>query len=229
MKGKTKMFKIDNENFDIEYAFLEAYESSAGARRLIFDLEIGAKRKDFLFHSHEIHLDFDIRLEIEKLLAIYPDQIKKWTDIAGKIITWREPEWDEPESDYPEKALLYVLDHEKVYDGRAELKNVNDKLFIHIKAFVDIFVGDKCYKRTPLEIETELHFNGILCGVKPSEEDIAILGISGAWEDRYIEKAKPYFNVDDFEFIENINGASIMMPGRMQERFYDRAKNGRYD
>ena len=88
------MFKINNENFDIEYAFLEAYEASHGAKRLIFDLEIGAKRKDFLFHGHEIHLDSDIRLEIGKLLVIYPNQIKKWEDIAGITIEWHESEWD---------------------------------------------------------------------------------------------------------------------------------------
>ena len=227
--AEIKTFKIDNENFDVEYAFLEAYETSAGAKRLILDLEIGAKKKDFLFHGHEIHLDSDIRLEIDKLLAICPNQIKQWTDIAGKIINWDEPEWDEPESDCPEKALLYVLDDEVVYDGRAEFKNINDKLFIHIKALIDMFVGGKCYKRISLEIETELHFNGILCGVKPSEEDIVILGISSEWEDHCKEKAKPYFNVDEYKFAENINGASILIPGSMVERFYDRAKNGRYD
>ena len=223
------MFKINNnENFDIEYAFLEAYEASHGAKRLLFDLEIGAKRKNFVFFEHRIHLSSDIRLEIGKLLAIYPNQIKKWEDIAGITIEWHEPEWDEPESDAPEEAFLYVLndeESEEVYDGKAEFKNINDKLFIHIKAFVDMCVGSKWYKRIPLEIETELHFNGILCYIKPDEWP----GISDRWEDHCKEKFKPYLDADDYKFVENINGASIMLPGGMREKYFDRAKNGRFD
>ena len=212
------MFKINNENFDIEYAFLEAYNASDRAQRLIFDLEIGAKRKDFVFNGHEIHLDSDIRLEIGKLLVIYPNQIKKWEDIAGTTIKWHEPERDEPESDYPEEAFIYVLDDKEpddVYDGKAEFRNVNGKLFLRIKAFVDMYVGSKWYKKLPLEIETELHFNGIAYCDWP--------------EDICKEKTKPYLDADEYEIVENIWGASILMPGSMKEKYFDRAKHGRFD
>ena len=102
-----------------------------------------------------------------------------------------------------------------MYDVKAEFKNVDGKLFLHIKAFVDMYVGSKWYKELPLEIETELHFNGIAYGDRP--------------EDICKEKTKPYLDADEYEIVKNIWGASILIPASMKEKYFDRAQNGRFD
>jgi hypothetical protein len=183
----TKLFKIKNENFNIKYAYLDAFMNET-ENVLIFGLQVKAGNKDDMFSGYDLHLNSEI------LLKIKPNEIKKWQDITGKIIQWD----DVPEDEQEPHALLYVFEHEQVYNAKIEFKNIDNKIFVKLKALCDIYADNDFSNNLPLEIETEVDFFGILCG-RTSEEECK-------------NKINPYLDISDLKYVQNKYGVSLMIP-----------------
>jgi hypothetical protein len=128
-------------------------------------------------------------------LKIKPNEIKKWQDIAGKIIEWEYYPEDEDEP----HALFYVFEHEEVYNVKIEFKNMDNKIIVKIKSLCDINWTKKYSNNIPLEIETEIDFFGILCGKDTTEKECK-------------NKIKPYLDVDNLKYVKNKYGVSLMIP-----------------
>lgn len=193
------MFKVKNQLFDIKYAYLDGYINDND--QLVIGLQIKATKKNNhskveemntpdLFYSKE-----ELLFNSEILLKINPYQIEKWQDIVGQKIEWKDYNEDEKEP----HALLYVYEHEEIYNATIEFINRNNAIMVKIKAFFDIHSGKKPSDNLPLEIETEVVFLGILCGKNKTEEAC-------------IKNINTFLNIETLMFVQNKYGVSIMVP-----------------
>ena len=90
------MFKVKGENFEIKYAYSYAFINYY--EELVLGLYIKAEEKNDLFSGSDLHFNSPI------LLKFKPNEIKRWQEIAGKIVEWDDfPEKDDVEP----HALLY--------------------------------------------------------------------------------------------------------------------------
>lgn len=182
------MFKIKDENFNIKYAYLDAFVDEDD-KLLKFGLQIKGEGKDNLFDGYEPLFNSEI------LLKITPDEIKRWQDIAGKIIEWEYY----PEGEDDPHALLYVFEYEEIYNAKIEFKNRDNRMIVEIKSLCDINWTEEYSNNLPLEIETEIEFFGILCGKDTTEKESK-------------KEIKPYLDVDDLKYVQNKYGVSLMIP-----------------
>lgn len=182
------MFKIKDQQFNIKYAYLDAFVDKE-ENQLVFGLQIQAEDNNDLFDG------YDLDLNSEVLLRINPNELKKWQDIAGKTIEWT----DYPEDESEPHALFYVFEHEGVRNTKVEFKNVEDKMMVKISALIDIYANDDFSENLPLEIETEIEFFGILCGKDTTEEACR-------------NRIKPYLDLDNLMFVQNKYNVSVMVP-----------------
>jgi hypothetical protein len=180
------MFKVKDTNFNISYAYLDAFIDEKEEL-----LNIGIKietEKNNLLGSRA-------KFESEILLKIKPNIIKKWQDIVGKNIEWKE--FPERGSKMP-YAFLVIDDHEEIYNAKIEFKNINNKIYVKIKAFCDVKYINNYLKNTQLEIETEVDFFIIFCG-SSKEEDCR-------------NEIKPYLNIMDYKCVKSQLDVSILLP-----------------
>ena len=147
--------------------------------RLVFGLQIKADADGTILQGNNPHFNSEI------LLKIKPNKIKRWQDISGKIIEWKDYPYDENEP----HALLYVFEHEPIYNAKIEFKNTNEKIIVKVQSLCDINLDDEYSDNLSLEIETELKFHGILCG-----KDIT--------EDECKNKIKPYLEIDELKYVK---------------------------
>ncbi len=155
------MFKIDGENFGIEQAYIDALLDDLEEERLIIGLVIEGKRVD------DKTLPF---IDSETLLKIKRHEIKKWQDIADRIIEWEKPSKNKnrPYIQFHNAGKSITTDY--LYSTKIEFKSVGDKMFVHIKGFCDSKFNGKERKTLSLEIETEIDFKWIQIGQHESEE-----------------------------------------------------------
>jgi hypothetical protein len=185
---EAKMFKIKNVIFDIKFAYLDAFIDE-DEKLLKFGLQIKAEGKENIFNGYEPYFNSEILLKIKQ------NTIKKWQDISRKIIKWK----DYPDDENKPHALLYVFEHEPVYNAKIEFKNLNNKTIVRIQSLCDINYDDEYSDNLPLAIETEVDFFGILCGKDTSEEECK-------------NKIKPYLEIDKLKYTKNKYGVSLMIP-----------------
>ena len=182
------MFKIKDINFNVKYAYLDAFINE-DEKLLKFGLQIKAEGNENFFDGEEPHFNSEL------LLKIRPNKIKKWQDISGKIIKWKNYSDDENSP----KAFLYIFENEAVYNANIEFRNKDGKIIIKINSFCDINYDDEYSDNLPLEIETEINFYGILCGKDTTEDECK-------------NKIKSYLDIENFKHIKNKYGVSLMIP-----------------
>jgi hypothetical protein len=184
------MFKIKDETFNMKYAYLDAFVDD-DEKKLVFGLQIVAEDNNNIFDEEADELHFNSEI----LLNIKPKVIKKWQDIAGQVVEWK----NYPQNEEKPHALLYVFEHEEIFNAKIELKNIENKIIVKIKALCDINFDDKFSDSLPLEIETEVDFFGILCGKDTTEDDCK-------------SKIEPFLDVGNLKYVQNKYGVSIMVP-----------------
>ena len=182
------MFQIKDMNFDIEFAYLDAYIDE-DEKIINFGLQIRGVKNNKIFDGNNPHFSSEILLKIKK------NKINKWQDIAGKIIEWK----DSPEDEEEPHALFYVFEHEEVYNARIEFKKINNRIMVDIEALCDVGWDKKYYDNLPLKIETEIDFFGIMCGKDTTEEECK-------------KAIKPYLDISNLKYVQNKYGVSIMIP-----------------
>ena len=156
------MFKVNNEYFEIEKAYMDALLDYGKEEKLLFGIEIICKEVD---NKTLPLITSDILLKIEK------NEIKEWQDIAGRII-----EWEKYSKNILKPHLKFINFYKNtfrssfIYDARIEFKNIDNKVFVKIKGLCDSIFNGKEIKTLSLEIETQIKFTWIEIGVHESEE-----------------------------------------------------------
>jgi len=181
------MFKIKGKEFDVHYAYLDAYVNTS-LKQLVFGLQIGAKDINGLIGRNKLFFNSEI------LLGVNANELNIWKDIEGKTIEWQKYSEDEGKP----RALFYVFEHTEVTNAKVEFKAKKEKIIVRISATIDIYGNNGFDENLPLEIETEVDFFGVLCGRSTFEE--------------CQENLTPYINLDSLKYVKNNNGVSLMVP-----------------
>ena len=191
------MFKIKDKSFDIKHAYLDA---SISGNELIFGLQIKAtgtdkhteediEEEDMFFSEDEVSFNAEV------LLKIKPHEINNWQEIVGKKIQWG----DYPEDEDEPHALLYLYEHEEVYNADIEFKKIDEKIILSIKATCNLYSSENFSNNLPLEIETEVQFFGILFGADASEENCR-------------KKTAPFLYLDNLKYVTNKYNVALLIP-----------------
>ncbi len=155
------MFKINGENFEIEQAYIDAILDDEEDNRLIIGLIISGKRVD------DNTLPY---IDSETLLKIKPHEIKRWQDVASRVV-----EWGKPSKNHNRPYAKFLNFGEKtttayLYDTKIKFVNIDNKIFVKIKGMCNSKFNGKEQKTLSLEIETEVDFRWIQTGRHESEE-----------------------------------------------------------
>ena len=174
-----KMFKINDENFEIEQAYLDALLDYEEEEILYIGLEIEGKIVD------DITLPF---ITSDTLLRIKKYEIKKWQDISGSVI-----EWKKCSKNIWKPHAKFVNCYKKsfrsnfIYNATIEFKNIDNKMFVKLKGLCDSKFNGKEIKTLSLDIETEVHFTNIQIGPHETEEIAR-------------NRLKPYLDTESFKY-----------------------------
>ena len=190
------MFKINNENFDIEQAYIDALLDDEESKRLIIGLEIEGKR------VNDITLP---AITSDTLLRIKKNEITKWQDIAGKTV-----EWGKYSKNIWKPHMKFINCYKNTYRGnfiynaKIEFMNIDNKIYVKLKGLCDSKWNVEKIQTLSLDIETEIEFTWIQMGLHETEESAR-------------NKLKPYIDVEDFEYkVEplELNNGSIVDMGK---------------
>jgi hypothetical protein len=171
------MFKINDDDFEIDNAFMDGQLDYEEEKVLMLGLEISAKKVDDYTQPS---------ISSETLLKIKKGEIKKWQDIAGRIIEWEKYS----KNIWRPHAKFYnwykkSLRGNFIYNAKIEFKNIGDKIFVRIRGLCDSKYNRKEIKTLSLDIETEIEFTWIKMGPHETEEKAR-------------DKLKPYLNHENF-------------------------------
>lgn len=182
------MFRIGDIEFNIAQATLDSFIDKANCR-MRWGVEVGSIPIATEF------LGMNPIVSSEILLDTFPSEIGKWTDLSGRDIAWDTPEDDNGEP----YGLLYLFEHHPIYQSKVNLFcNSNTGLSIRWTGKVDLLSDERYWTDVPFEIETELKYKGIYCGRE--QEAVCRNDLS------------PFLNQDDFDFVQNENGVSLLIP-----------------
>jgi hypothetical protein len=119
----------------------------------MFGVEIGGKRVD----------DKTLpSITSDTLLKIGKHEIKKWQDIAGRVVEWEKYS----KNIWKPHAKFYnfyknTFRGNFVYNAKIEFKTINNRIFIKIHGLCDSKFNSTEIKTLSLEIETEVSFGWI--------------------------------------------------------------------
>jgi len=196
------MFKINDIQFNIKYAYLDAFVNDDENL-----MNIGIKIKA----EKNCNIDLIVEIESEIILKIEPKMIIYWQDIVGKNIEWNE--FPERGSKKPYAFLIYD-EHEEIYNAKIKFKNINNKIYINISAFSNINYENNYLENVPLEIETEIDFFVIFCGDNE--------------EKNCKEEIEQYLNVIDYKYFKTILGVSILLPKNINMEIFKKVFGENY-
>jgi hypothetical protein len=196
------MFKINDIQFNIKYAYLDAFVNDDENL-----MNIGIKIKT----ERNCNIDLIAEIESEVILKIEPNMIINWQDIVGKNIEWNE--FPERGTKKPYAFLIYD-EHEEIYNAKIKFKNINNKIYINISAFSNINYENNYLENVPLEIETEIDFFVIFCGDNE--------------ENNCKEEIEQYLNVIDYKYFKTILGVSILLPKNINMEIFKKVFGENY-
>jgi hypothetical protein len=156
------IFKINDETFEIAQAYIDALLDDEEDESLVFGLIIECKEVD----DNTLPC-----IETETILKIKKNEIKKWQDIAERVVEWKKC------SKNTEKPYAKFINHYKksfrsnfIYNAKIEFLNIDNKMFVKLKGLCDSKFNGKEIKTLSLDIETEIQFSGINVGHDETEE-----------------------------------------------------------
>jgi hypothetical protein len=154
---ENKLFKLNKEIFDIEQAYIDIIFDDLEEGRLIVGLTIEGKRIDDNILPY---------IESETLLKIKKHEIKRWQDIVGRTIEWKNfsKNKNRPYAEFINFGKKQTSAY--LYNAKIEFIDKNANIFIKIKALCDIKS-----KTIPLEIETEINCMGLYLGKRKENEE----------------------------------------------------------
>ncbi|AJH14957.1 hypothetical protein [Myroides profundi] len=181
------MFKIKNQEFEVKYAYLDAFMDSS-IKQLVFGLQIKAEDTKGRLNRRGLYFNSEL------LLFINPNELNQWQDIAGYDIEWE----DYQEEEGKPRALFYVYEHTGVYNAKVNFRKVDSKIIVKMSATIDIYADEDFDEQLSLEVETEVQFFGILCGKRSAKECTELIG--------------NYLNIDHLKYVQNQYNVSLLVP-----------------
>jgi hypothetical protein len=183
------MLKINGQEFEIEYAFMDALLDYEKEEKLFFGLEICCKKID----------DKTLpSVTSDKILKIGKNEIKEWHDIAGRVI-----EWEKYSKNIWKPHLKFYNCYKNtfrgnfIYNARTEIKKINNKVFVKIDGTCDSKFNAKEMQTLNLEIETEVKLKTIQAGPHKSEE------LARNRLNSYLDSRKYIYSVSKLELSNN--------------------------
>jgi hypothetical protein len=156
------MFKINDENYKIEQAYIDALLDDEEEERLMFGVEIEGKQVD----------DKTLpSITSDTLLKIGKHEIKKWQDISGRAVEWEKYSkniW-KPHAKFC-NCYKNTFRGNFIYNAKIEFKTIDNKIFIKIQGLCSSKFNGIEIKTLSLEIETEVDFRWINIGPHVTEE-----------------------------------------------------------
>jgi hypothetical protein len=192
------MFKINGENYEIEQAYMDALLDDEEEERLMFGVEISGKQVD------DTTLPF---VTSDTLLKIKKHEIKKWQDIAERVVKWEKYSkniWN-PHAKFC-NCYKNTFRENFIYNTKIEFKaidNNDNKILIKIQGLCDSKFNGAVIKTLSLEIETEVDFRWINGGSQ--SEELAR------------KKLNPYLDADNFDYSVSelkLSNGNVNMLGR---------------
>ncbi|MDR1316924.1 MAG: hypothetical protein LBK13_08645 [Spirochaetales bacterium] len=193
------MFKINGENYEIEQAYMDALLDDEEEERLMFGVEISGKQVD------DTTLPF---ITSDTLLKIKKHEIKKWQDIAGRVVKWEKYSkniW-KPHAKFC-NCYKKSFRGNFIYNAKIEfntIDNNDNKIVIKIQGLCDSKFNGTVIKTLSLEIETEVDFRWINAGLNTGEELAK-------------DKLNPYLDANNFDYSVSelkLSNGDVNMMGR---------------
>jgi hypothetical protein len=179
------MFKINDENYEIEQAYIDALLDDEEEEKLMFGVEIEGKRVD----------DKTLpSITSDTLLKIGKYEIKKWQDIAGRVV-----EWEKYSKNIWKPQVKFCNCYKNkfrgnfIYNAKIEFKTIDNKIFIKINGLCDSKFNGTEIKNLSLEIETEVGFKWINVGPHVTEEQ------ARNKLDQYLDTNNFNYNISDLK------------------------------
>jgi hypothetical protein len=186
---RQNIFKINNKDFEIAQAYIDAILDDEN-EVLLFGLEIeGVKVDNYTFPC----------ITSDTVLRVKKNEIKKWQDIAGKVI-----EWEKIQKNVWKPHLKFLNFYKKsyranfVYNVKIEFANIYNKIYVRINGLCDSKWNGKEVQTLTLEIETEIFFRGINYAPNLTDEEM-------------INDVKPYIDTKYLK-IKRENGIDKLIP-----------------
>jgi len=181
------MFRIEDLNFDITNATLDAFIDD-DCMQINWGIEIKGVPKEKSFHGREP------RASSEVIYKSKPNEIEHWLSLAGKKICWK-PKYDEDGEMF---GSLYFFRHLPIYDSTLEFLQQNGGLNIKWKALCDVEMEPPYDNGLEFYIDTDISFTGIWCGRKTELECYELLDM--------------FFPRNLFEYTVTERGVSLLIP-----------------
>ncbi len=148
------MFKIDNIDFDIRSAILEAFIDD-DENIMEWAVEIMATS------TSGADIKWNAKLSSESIIKTKEKQLRTWKDIAGSSFSWQ----DAVDDDENEHGLMYIFQHEPVYDCKGEFySNEKGETCIKWSGKCDVYWNEKYNKGLNFIVDTPLEFKGVWFG-----------------------------------------------------------------
>ncbi len=181
------MLRIADLDFVVTSSQLEAYCNEDSMQ---WDLEVQcAPNSGGAWYGYQPTLSLSL---FETPQRAFPH----WTDLAP-----RETQWEEKhDTDVTPSGLLYVFEHTPVFQCRAQVSNENGELSVTLKGLCDVFYDEAYDTDLKLQLDAPITFRGIWFGRWP-ESDCR-------------EDVSRFLDPDDFEYVCDESGVSILTPSR---------------
>lgn len=176
-------FKINDETFEIAQVYIDALLDDEN-ENLFFGLVIECKMVD----DKTLPL-----IDSETILKVKKHEIKKWQDIAGRVI-----EWGKCSRNSEKPHAKFVNCYKKsfrssfIYNAKIELLNVNDKMRLKLNGLCDSKFNGTSMKNLILEMETDVSLRCIQIGNHETEEIAR-------------KTLNPYLDSEDFKYTVSDN------------------------
>ena len=182
------MFLIEDLHFDIKEAILDAFINKKDMT-INWGIKITTieKKIDEQFISPEAYSEI--------IFKSSPGEIKHWSEIAEKTISWKESCDDKGDP----IGYLYTFEHEPLYESEVSFKlNSNKNIFVEWNSKCDIHWNQKYGEELSLKIQSDIKFEGIWFGKKPESQCKDLLS--------------KFFPIEDFKYIVTSHGVSLFVP-----------------
>jgi len=180
------MFKINDIDFNIKYAYLDAFVNEDD-ELLNIGIKIETEKNNFI--------GYNVKIDSEIILKIKPKILNEWQDIIESKIEWNKFPENGSKKPY---AFLIIEEHEEIYNAKIEFKKINNKIFVKIIANVNIQYENNYMENVILEIETEIDFFILFCG--------------NTEEKNCRKEHEQYLSVMDYKYYKTILDVSILLP-----------------
>ncbi len=180
------MLRIADLEFVVASCQLEAYCS---AERMKWDVELKCKENaKGMFHGYEPKLSLS-------LFETPPNAFRHWTNLFPRETSWTESE----DNDEVPCGMLYIFEHTLIYETHVGcFCEESGQMRIQLEGKCDVHYDEVYGQNLDLHLDTQFTFSRVWFGRSS--------------EDQCRDEISPFLNPDDFDYTQDKNGVSLLVP-----------------